>query len=155
MGIWRTQQLVKFLREHHWLTYRQYIQPIHPLQYIHSIFTLQYPLHKHLHMVQVTLHHHIMTRQHKLWHLKAILIHATTHPICYRMYHMTRIQVQVCHILLRRVHLTHKMTIILNEDDVQKRIKIKVGVKIVWMTLSKSAQILQPSYSQPRTHQGS
>ena len=40
----------------------------------------------------------------------------------------------------------HQMIGILTEDDVQTRIIINVGVKIVSMNQSKSAKILQLSY---------
>ena len=153
MGIRQTQHLVQFIGEHNWLTYRQYIQPIHPLHYIHCICTLRYPLHKHLCMGQVTLHHHLITHQQKAWHLNAKLCHATTTPIRYRRYQMTRIQIQVHQILLCQIHLTHQTTSILNKGDVRKIIKINSGVRFVSMTLSKSTQSLQPSYLQLRKNQ--
>ena len=53
------------------------------------------------------------------------------------------------------IHLTHQTTIFLKEYNLRKRIKINVRVKIVSMTLSKSAQTLQPSYLQPHKSQRS
>ena len=102
---------------------------------------------------QVNLHHDSTTHQQKLWHLKVILCQSTTRPIRYETYQLTRIQIQVLHILLRHINLTHQTTSTLNEYNVQKRIKINSRVKRVFVTLSKSAQILQPSYLHMCTNQ--
>ena len=75
-----TQQLVTFLRKHHWLIYHWYIQPIYPLQYICCIFTLRYLLHEYLLIEQFTLYYHCMTHQKKVWHLNSVLRPSTTHP---------------------------------------------------------------------------
>ena len=69
---------------------------------------------------QVNLHHHRMIHKQKARQLKGILRQATTHPICYQMYHMTRIQIKVYQILFRPIQLTHHMISILNEYDVWK-----------------------------------
>ena len=47
MGTWWTHQLVQYILEHHWLTHHQYIQSIQHIWYIHCICTLCYPLHGH------------------------------------------------------------------------------------------------------------
>ena len=104
---------------------------------------------------QVTLYHHRMTHNQKSLHLKEILRHATTHPIRYRIYQLTRIQSQVFHILLCGIHLTHQTTSIKTKDDVLKRTKINVREKHVLMTQSKIAQILQLRNSQLRKIQSS
>ena len=122
--------LVQFLRAHHWLMYHQYIQPIKPLWYIYFIWNLQYQLRKHLLMGQkLTLYHYHMTHQQKTWHLKAILCHTKTHTIWYQTYHINRIQIQVPHILLHHIHLTHWMISIVNKYELQKRNKNKVQSK--------------------------
>ena len=54
------------------------------------------------------------THQQKVWHLKKILRHATTHPIHYQTYELNRIQIQVCQILLFRIHNS-------SDDEYQKR----------------------------------
>ena len=125
--------------------YCQYIQLIHPLRYIHFICTLWYPLHKYLLMEQVNLHHHHINHHQKVWHLKVILRHTTTHPIRYRAYQLTRIRIQLHQIILHRIHLTHHTTIILNKDDVQKRLKINARVK----QFSWPYQKVHKAYSQP------
>ena len=127
IAILRTQQILQFIREHHWLMYHQYIQTKHLLWYIYSINTLHYPLHEYLLMEQVTLHHHHMTHHQKVWHLKVILCHATTYPIKYQTYQMIRIQIQVFQILLCKIHLTHKTAVILNKDVIQK---IKINARV-------------------------
>ena len=71
------------------------------------------------------------------------------------MYQMTPIQIQVLRILIPLIPLTHQIISIINEDDVQKTIKINAGVKQVSVTLSKISQRLHPSYLQPRTNQRS
>ena len=102
---------------------------------------------------QVTHHHHVMTNKQKAWYLKDTLRHATIHPIWYRTYHMTRIKIQVCQIILRWIHLTHQKTNIINKDNVQKRTNINAGVKRVSTTQPKIAQSLQISYLNPRANQ--
>ena len=72
-----------------------------------------------------------------------MLCHATTHPIRYWTYQITQIQTQVHQIHLFWTHLNHQTPGILKDDDTQK---INVKVKIVSMTLLKSAQILYISY---------
>ena len=69
------------------------------------------------------------------------------------MYQMTPIQIQVLRILIPLIPLTHQIISIINEDDVQKTIKINAGVKQVSVTLSKHFESLHPSYLQPRTNQ--
>ena len=102
---------------------------------------------------QVTLRHHCMTHQYKSWHLREILIHTTTHPICYWTFHMTQIQIQVFQILSFRVHLTHKTMIVINKDDVQKMTKRNHGVKRVLINQSKITKSVQPRYLHPHTNQ--
>ena len=46
------------------------------------------------------------------------------------------------------------MTIILNKDDVQKRIKRNAGVKCISMIQSESAKISHPSYLQSHKTKG-
>ena len=104
---------------------------------------------------RVTPRHHPTTHQQKEWHIKEILYNATTHPICYRTYQLNRIHIQVRHILLSQFHLNHQKVIIVNKDNVQKRIKLSSVVRRVSTTLPKIAQILQPSYLQPRKNQKS
>ena len=119
-------------------------------------FRVWFPLHTYFLMGhQVTLDHHRMIRQSKAFHLNAILRHAKIHPIWYRTYHMTRIQIQVDQILFRRIRWIRETTSIINEDDVWKRIKINARVKRVSMNLSQIVQILKPSYLHPLKHQGS
>ena len=80
---------------------------------------------------------------------KEILRHVKIYPIRYCAYQLTRIQTQVCQILLCRIHLTHQTMSIVNKGDVQKRTKINSGVKRISMSKSNSAQSLQLSYLQP------
>ena len=138
IGIWRTQQLVQFLREHHWIMQSQYIQTIHPLCYINCICSLRYPLYEHLLMVQVTHYYHHMTHWQKAWNLKVIQCHTTTHIIQYWVYQMNLIQIQVCNILLLWIFLNHQTTSILKKYNKLKIVKRDAGVKYVAMTLSKS-----------------
>ena len=105
--------------------------------------------------LQVTLLHQRKTRQHKSWHLKETQCHAKIHPIRYQTYRLTRIQIQVCQILLHQSRLTHQTTSILNEDDVQKRKNINSWVKRVSMTQSNITWSLHPSYLQMRKNQRS
>ena len=93
---------------------------------------------------RVTPRHHPTTHQQKEWHIKEILYNATTHPICYRTYQLNRIHIQVRHILLSQFHLNHQKVIIVNKDNVQKRIKLSSVVRRVSTTLPK----LHKSYSQ-------
>ena len=140
----RTQQLMNCLQE---------LILMH-CQYIFYVHFLRYPLHEHFLLMgqQMNLHHHHMTHHQKEWHLKEILRHATSQPIRYQTYQTNWIQIQVCQILLGRIHLTHQTTITLNKYDIRKIIKINSGVKCVPMALSKSAQSLQTSYLQSRTN---
>ena len=121
-----------------------------PVHLVHTPYPVPAPRKKILMGQQVNLHHHHITHHHKTWQLKKILRHVINHPIRYRTYNMTRIQIQVCQIILCCINLTHQTTSILNKDDEQKIIKINVGLKRVSVNLSKSAQRLQPSYLQLR-----
>ena len=119
-------------------------------------YILRYKIHQYLLMgVEMSSHHHHTTHRKKEWHIEEILIHTAIHPIRYRTHHITRIQTQVCQILLRQSHLIHQMTSIINKDDMKKGTKINSGVKWVSMNQSKIARNLQPSYLQPRTNQRS
>ena len=51
------------------------------------------------------------------------------HPIQYRTYQLTWIQMQVFQILLCGIHLTHQTMSIINEDNIQKRILKKLQCK--------------------------
>ena len=122
-------------------------------RYIWYIYLKKYPIHQYLLMgQQVILDHHHMTHQNKLWQIKEILWHATTHPIRYRKHNLNRIQIQVFQILLYRIHMTHLKTSIIKEDDTRKK---NSRVKNISIILSKSAQSLQPRYLQMRTNKKS
>ena len=147
VGIQRMHQLLYFLREY-LMMYCQYIQPIHPLQYIHYMRNLRYPLHKYLLMEKVTVHHHFMTRHQKAWRLKVILRHTNTYLIRYWTYRLTQIQIQVHWILIYHFHLTHHTMSIINEYNVQKREKRNSRLKRVSVTQSKvSESYRQATYS--------
>ena len=62
------------------------------------------------------------------------------------MYHPTRIQIQVHHIIICNSHLTLQAMSIINEEYVLKRTIINAIVKRVLMNQSKSVQSLHPSY---------
>ena len=78
----------------HLLTYRQQIQLIHLLQYIHYILTLRYLLHEYLLMEQANLNHNRMNHHNKVWHLKEILRHERTNSLQYQTYQLTWIHIQ-------------------------------------------------------------
>ena len=87
--------------------------------------TLASPVHYMVHaspiyfcmVVHVTSLRCRMTHWKKAYHLEETRIHVNIHPIRYQTYHLTQIQIQDCHIVLRKSHLNHQTTSIINKDN--------------------------------------
>ena len=77
----------------------------------------------------------------KAWHLKVILRHATTHSIQYQRYQLTRVQIQVFQIILRRFHLNHQTKSIINKDNIKRNKKYCWSKKCFNHPIKKCANI--------------